>query len=275
MDVSLDVSAGGPTVTGAVLRSNQAYHELLCDKHTLDWGIAFINTRAGDGPMGNHFREVWIQDESQMSDALRAVKDLFDQQDRTCRRWALAESQNIDCVEPVLVANGYKRDDQLAMALASWPSAEANDRVRVLPARPMRAAYETIFHEFWSHQTDAVRDECVTGCLDRLDDHRMDMFVATVDKKPAGVCGLFQVGDIGRIVDLFVCPSFRHQRVATSLMAHVVGLAQRLNLRIVCAQVAAANNTGRQVLAKLGFVEGGRITEFVSPKTTTIDYESW
>lgn len=275
MDISLDVTAGGPTVSGAVLRSNQAYHELLCDKHTLDWGIAFINSRFGDNPLGNQFREVWIENESDAAAAIDAANECFAQADRNCYRWALAEAQNPDVIEPTLLAAGYVREDRLAMALTAYRDIKVNPDVRVLPARPMRTAYRAVFDEAWSIYPNSMRSDCVDACVERLDDHRMDMFVAMIDKQPAGVCGLFQVGDIGRIVDVYTCRSFRRKNVASTLLAEVISMARRLQMRIVCTDVSTANDAGRSLLGQLGFVEGGRLIEYHPPNVATIDYAAW
>jgi len=109
------------------------------------------------------------------------------------------------------LAAGYAREDRLAMALTAYREIQTNPDVRVLPARPMRAAYRAVFDEAWSIYPDSMRSDCVDACVERLDDHRMDMFVALIDKQPAGVCGLFQVGDIGRIVDVYACRAFRRK----------------------------------------------------------------
>ena len=272
MDISLQVSAAGPTVTGAVLRSDQAYHELLCEKTTLDWGIAFVNARFAGIPAGNQFREVWVEDQAEVRAALDAVGAHFRDQQRACTRWVLAEAQNPEAVDGVLTEAGYRRVDRLAMALSAWPTVQASDAVRVLPARPMRGAFAAILEDAVADWPGGLRDDWVQAGLDRLDDHRMDMFVGLIDKKPAGACGLFQVGDIGRVVDPHVCSAFRRRGVATSMMLAAVGLARRLQMRIVCTDVSVDNHAGKALLSHLGFIEGGRIVEYVAPDApATVD----
>jgi ribosomal protein S18 acetylase RimI-like enzyme len=265
VDLSLQVASGGPTAVGAVLRSNQAYHELLSDKHTLQWGIAFSCPRLAPLPAGNEFREVWIDDAGQVGAALAEVDAHFAQRGVHCHRWALAESQDPGIVEAGLAAAGYRREDLQVLALGAWPSSREFDHVRVLPARPMRAAYQTVLEFASAEDAPAAREEFVVAGVDRLDDHRMDMNVAMVEGKPAGACALFQVGDIARIVDLYVAPQFRRRQVATALLDHVIAMARRLMMRIVCIETPESNAAGLELLDRMGFVNAGRTVQFHAP----------
>ena len=70
------------------------------------------------------------------------------------------------------------------------------------------------------------------------------------------------VGDIGRIVDVAVLPEWRGQGVGTSVMRHILALAQRLMPRIVCLDVDAGDEASGALLKRCGFVTDGELVEF-------------
>jgi len=271
MDISLTVSSDGPTVLGSVLRSNQAYLELLSEKYTTDYGIAFCCPRFEQLACGNEFREVWVESADEAGAALASANSVFEDFGVPCHRWTLAEAQNPRVVEPVLLDAGYERHERIALALTAWPAPVDFPHVRVLPARPMRSAYEKIVTNASRLFDKSVREQFVAAAIDRLDGHRMDMFVAMVDGQPAGVAALFQVGDIGRIVDLYVCPEFRRRQVASALLHHIFKLAHRLLVRVVCVESADGDKQMLALLSRHGFIEIDRAVEFLAPSWPRID----
>ena len=98
--------------------------------------------------------------------------------------------------------------------------------------------------------------------LERLNDPQYDAFVALRDDQPVGAVALYQVGEIGRIVDLYVCLGARRAGIASCLLNYVVAASRRWELRPLCTQVAAENVAARALLGKLGFEEGGTIVGF-------------
>ncbi len=275
MDISLNVTQAGPTPAASVLRSNQAYLELLAEKTTLDGGIAFCCTQFPDWPDGSQFREVWVESPTEAEQTYAAAEAHFAECGVTCTRWALAEAQNPALVTPVLDAHGWQRRDMQALALTAWPAPGEFPDVRILPARPMRAVFRTCWQQLAAYLPDDQQTASVEAAEERLDDHRMDAFVAQVNRQPAGVCALFQVGDIARIIDFFVLPAYRRRGVASALLDHVVALARRLTMRLVCVEVDADNAPGLTFFKNAGFADGGRIVEFHRPGAVRPDYASW
>ncbi|RJP35042.1 MAG: hypothetical protein C4547_10015 [Phycisphaerales bacterium] len=94
-------------------------------------------------------------------------------------------------------------------------------------------------------------------------DAHLDMFVATVDGRPAGRGGLYQAGDIGCVKGLHVAPAFAADgRVATALLAQITTLARRLALPNVCTQAPADATEFRAALLAAGFIPAGQIVEY-------------
>ena len=275
MDISLGVTSGGPTVVGSVLRSSQSYLELLSRKQTLECGIAFYCEQFPRLADGNQFREVLVESTEQAAASLSRVLRFFDEHNLVCSSWALAEGQQPESVEPVLTEAGYVREDNVVMALTAWPKGIPASDVRVLPARPMRK----VFHEVCTQAADfhpaEEREVVVEAANERLDDHRIDAQVATVDKQAAGTCTLFHVGDVGRLVDLYVARTYRRCGVATALLHHLIAIARRVTMRVVCIKIPAGNAGAIEMLKTMDFVEAGRTVEFRHRDMPRPDYSNW
>lgn len=275
IDLTLNVVPGGPTPAGSVLRAKQAYLELMGVKVTLDCGIAFRCEEVPGYLEGQQFREVMVESAAELPAAFAQAETHFAEHDARCARWALAEAQDPAIVEPFLADQGFSRADVQALALSAWPEPYAQQSVRVLPARPMRAAYVRCWEKAMAYLPDDARDAAVAAAIERLDDHRMDSAVATVDGKPAGVGALFQVGDIALVADFYVAPELRRRGVGSALLHHAIALARRLTMRLVCAEVPLANAGGLAFLSQHGFIEGGRIVEFHRNDAVQPDYAAW
>lgn len=250
------------TTCGWILRSEQALCLQLSEKETLDYGIAYYSERFRDHPEANQFREMLIEDESRTEEAVEQAEAWFHKRGLTCHRWAPAEIQNTERLAPILSARGYRDYSFIVMALTKWVDWPASPHVRVLPARAMRAVYrETLDrHELISSGVDPTLVRRV--CEERLDDAPYEMMVALVDRTPAGRCGLYQVGDIARVMDLSVLPEFANRGVSEALLANVLALAKRLMMRNVCCAVPSTATETVKLLQMSGFVVDGEIIEF-------------
>lgn len=252
------------STVSAILRSNQAYYAQLSDTMTLQWGIAFTSTRYPAVPSANQFREVVVERAEDFEVAFDAVQDYFSEVGVKCFAWAPAADQPVEPLEAMLPGRGFRRHDLRAMVLRDVKELSVPQGIRVLPARAMRKALHTINVEEF-HSSDAAEQELhAAAAADRLNEAQMDVFVAMLDGMPAGRCALYQVGDIARIVDLFVVESCRHKGVALALMNHVIKMARRLTMRITCAEVAHDNSSALALCERCGMVADGATVEFVS-----------
>jgi N-acetylglutamate synthase-like GNAT family acetyltransferase len=96
---------------------------------------------------------------------------------------------------------------------------------------------------------------------ERLDDPQLDMFVAMIDQQPAGRCGLYQVGDIARVMDLVVRSDYENRGVENALTAHALAYAKRIGMRNICLQIDT-HDAQRTWFEHAGFIENGQLVEF-------------
>lgn len=250
------------STVGSLLRSTQALCSQVCDKQTLEYGIAYYSRRFAALPEANQFREVSSDDPAKWSQAFDEAEQWFGGQDLCCLRWAPAGGQASAELAAVLESRGFQRRTTTAMALAEWIEIQPAGDVRVLHARAMRAALRKTFAETGSSPSLARRELLANACEERLNDPQFDMFVAIVDTVPAGRCALFQVGDVARVMDLSVLEPFGDRGVDRALMAHVLALAKRLTIRNICLQVDHSDLIKRTWFEHVGFVADGAIDEF-------------
>lgn len=243
----------------SLLRANQAFYQLLMEKQTLDWGIAFYNSKWSLLPEAAQFREVLIPQAGQISEAFEAAEAFFHEQGLICRRWSPAVDQPVEALGAFLEARGFVARDSVAMRLGAWPELEGDSQVRVLPARPMRQAFEQTY--LIESQDDTAKTRA-RAALEYLDEASMNLFVAMQGDRPVGRGGLFEVGDLGLVVELYVAPSARRGGIGRTLMTQIVRMAQRSGVRKVVAEVESANVAGLACLESCGFVPDGGIRQF-------------
>jgi ribosomal protein S18 acetylase RimI-like enzyme len=249
----------------SLLRSTQALCMQLCEKETLDYGIAFFSTQFPALPEANQFREVWIEDPIEIPVAFEQAEHWFAHHNLFCHRWAPAQGKASTQLEGFLDARGFSKRVYRGMVLREWVEIEPSPQVRVLPARAMRAAFRETFLRDESVAEGPMRRLLAEANDRRLDDPQFDMFVAMIEGKPAGRAALYQVGDLSRVVDLTVLKGFESQHVEDALLAHLIAMAKRLQFRHVLAQVDHEDKSRYSWLRRAGFVVDGEIAEFERP----------
>lgn len=250
------------TTVGSLLRSTQASCLQLCEKETFDCGIAYYGEAFPTVADVNQFREVVTSDPSRIPEAFEQAERWYRERNLVCHRWAPADGQPTDELAAFLAEQGFTQQTYVVMKLAQWLEPNNVEGIRVLPARAMRAACHASLVA-----PDVTDERCMSSMeaesiAERLNDPPFDLFVALVHKQPAGHAALYQVGDIGRVMHLGVGRDFADAGVERALLAHVLTLAKRLVLRVVCAQVHSADTVREAWFHAAGFERDGSIVEF-------------
>ncbi|MCO6437351.1 MAG: GNAT family N-acetyltransferase [Phycisphaerae bacterium] len=246
------------TTVSSLLRSTQAFAQQICDKETLDHGIAFYSERFAGLPEANQFREVYIDDPSNATKAWEQAESWFARQGLRCQRWSPGEGQAIEPLEALLSGRGFEARRFDAMILTQWAELSPSPpQVRVIHARAVRQAYRETFI-----QSGEGREAVADAYAERLDDPSFDAFVALAEGNPAARATLYQVGDIARVMDVCVLPAYRGLSLEDALLSQALGLARRLAMRTILAQVPVEDEALRTMLGRAGFAEDGSVVEF-------------
>ena len=259
------------TPVDSLLRSTQSLCAQLCDKETLDYGIAYYCEAFPELSEANQFREVVVDDPTNLVQAYEQAESWFRDRELVCHRWAPATGVATAELSEMLIARGFKARTYTAMSLNAWVDVEPVDDVRILPARAMRQAFRATFVDASSPVSKSTREIVADAANQRLNDPQYDMFVAIVSGKPAGRCALYQVGDIARVLGLSVGDDFSGRGVDRVLVSNALRLAKRLGMSNICTQISSDDDVGRALFTSAGFVAGGSITEFERDSTTAVD----
>lgn len=236
------------TAVSAYLRTTQAWCLQLCEKETLDHGIAYVSPRHAILPEACHLREVVIEDETTIAPAIELTEQWFRERKLRCLRWAAVETQPLAPLQSMLEANGFQAKKYSVLALSRWNVPAVSGDIRILPARAMRSAFLSTF---------AVPAEA-NAFTERLDDPHLDMFVAVGPTGSIGRCGLFQVGDIARVIE----PVVSNPAAENALIAAALTLAKRLAYKTVLIQGDSDNHAALSRYAGYGFSPAGEFVEF-------------
>jgi GNAT superfamily N-acetyltransferase len=247
-------------VVSAVRRSDQVYYELVSSRHTIDCAYAYTCGDYPDLAECNFVGEVVLAD---TPDPVALVNAHFAERGLRCHRWEPAAIQSPAPVEALVSPLGFERRETAALGLSREP-APAQCPVRILGGRAMRRAYTAVVGQR-SAAGGRLSDQLARHQLERLNEPQYDAFVALSGDDPVGMVSLLQVGEIGRICDLYVVPDRRGRGVAAALLAHVISTARRWSLRTLCARVALENDAALRVFSRAGLEEHGRIVSFSRP----------
>ena len=250
------------STVGSLLRSTQAYCLQLCEKETLEFGIAYYSKKYPALPEANQYREVIATGSDQLDRAFAESQAWFESQGLSCHRWAPADGSGSSELADFLTDRGFALRRLTAMTLTQWAELDAPDNVKVLPARAMRSVFRQTLDGETNHASPQAKEQAIEAYQERLDDPQLDMFVALVDKKPAGRCAMYQVGDIAQLIELHVSQAYADRGVKEALTAHVLALAKRLAMRNICLQVDSNDTTLQAWFQSAGFVEDGTLVEF-------------
>ncbi|MBI4581806.1 MAG: GNAT family N-acetyltransferase [Planctomycetes bacterium] len=253
--------AGVPDPIAAMHRANQAFHAQALDTAPLTCGLAHFSTQFG--LIGNQVREVTIPAGMTVARAYEEVQAFFRGAGAPCRRWTPALGQPTEELEAFLATRGFVPKRRTVMALRPWPELPPHPRVRIVPGRAVRQALrELLLSDEGLGRTDR-RELVAQMVLSRMDDPGFDMLLALVDGQPAGQGALLQAGPIAAIYDVFVRKEHRRQGVGLAIVADLVTLCRRLELRTVVLDVDEENAAAIGLYERCGFVRAGSSVEFV------------
>lgn len=232
---------------------------MLCEQlatwESLEFGVAFRSPEHPTLAAANQLRDVWLETVSGDT-AYERTEAHFAAHGRICRRWVPSSGQPTEPVASVLKNKGWTRVETLAMGLADWAMASMASpaAIRVLPARAMKKAYRKTF--------DGATPAEMQAGIERLNDPNYEAFVAVMDGEPAGRSAYLEVGDIARLADVFVRPSFRRRDIGRVMVAHFLRIGRRLSPRVVVASCDATDPASRSFLERCGFMASGSLTAF-------------
>lgn len=254
------MNADPAVAVAAVRRTQQAWYEYATSQLNLACGIVFTSDEWPASPVLNQFREVQLTDTS-IEDAWSQAEVAFAERGCTCGRWAPAGDQDAERFVAFLDARGFERFDQTAMLLTHWPERTPRDGVRLVPARSVQAKCRALVAAASAESGDAS-EEAVEVAMVHLDDPQLEWWVAMIGGEAVGMGGLYQVGDLTTVRDLFVLTARRRAGIGATIIARLLAIARRLTPRVIVASAPGSRSDLTAFLTASGYEPAGAITEF-------------
>jgi GNAT superfamily N-acetyltransferase len=215
---------------------------------------------------GNQLREVILPPDGSLDDAWNEAAAAYDARGLPCHRWVPAAGTPVEPLERFLTGRGFTRRRYTTMVWTDPRDLPLRDDTRVLPARAMRQACRQLRLDDTRYDP-ATRELLADSRNERLDDPQYDQLIVMAGATPVATGVLLQVGDIGRIDNIFVAEPFRRQGYGLTLMAHLLALSRRLALRITVLELEEHNEPARALYTRCGFEPAGTRVEFVAPSS--------
>lgn len=245
-------------IVTAARKSEQALCEQLSEWESLPYGVAFWSEAFAWAAEANQLRDVWLADMDGET-AFERSEAYFEQRGLKCGRWTPASGQAVEPVAELLLRHGWQKKTSMVWGLSSWAllEAPADESIRVLPARAMPKALRATFDD---GAPDS--DRRAELAAERLNDSRLDLFVAMLDGKPVGRVGYLQVGDIARLSELFVLSESRRIGVGRAMATRFLQLARRLLPQAIVACSDIDDAPSAAFLGAMGFTPAGELEHF-------------
>ncbi|MCC6360256.1 MAG: GNAT family N-acetyltransferase [Phycisphaerales bacterium] len=259
-----------PLAVASVRRANRTFFDLTTQREPMSIGEARFPSGVATSAAAAFMTDVLLDvsgDATSGAADLAAVDAFFTARGVRCSRWIPAVEQSIDGLAAVLRGAGFERDDWTTAVLPTEAPLPDQPALRVLSGRAMPRAYREVLAE--RHGEGVAGESAIAAELEKLDSAQYEPFVAMIDERPAGVMGLYQTGEVGRLSDLFVSEAMRRRGVAAGLTATAIRTARRWGLRYICAQFSRNSASGPQIeglLKRAGFCVGGTIPTLRLPE---------
>lgn len=234
----------GEEIVAAVRRSEVSLAEQVSQWESLPYGVAYWSGAFPVSSEANQLRDVWLADVDGAA-AYERAEAWFSERGVVCGRWTAASGQPEEPVARLLADRGWRRVEMAAWSLERWDWAQdaAQADIRVLPARAMPKAFRGTFESGGAELA-----------AERLNDSRIDVFVALRGGEPAGRIGYLQVGDVARLTEVFVLPRSRGAGVGRAMAGHVLQLARRLLPKALVASAPSDDAEAAAFLGRCGFM---------------------
>ena len=244
------------------------WSEHLAEEQLLDVGRAFANPALAEVWDANHVRDAALPDGISAAEAAESVEAHFAALGTRCAYWAMNPAAPPQRTAPLvehLLARGYtvRRNDLMRLEAAVAPRVREIAGVKVIPARASFRHTRALFEEAVA-ETNYSR-QVVEADMAHLDDPHWDSLVALQDGAAVAHAGVFAVGELGVIENVYVSRDHRRRGLGTMMMGRALEICARSLFRHVLLAVEPRNEPAKALYAALGFRKVGEAVDYVRP----------
>lgn len=249
------------TLVRAVRRSEIVLARVCAEETILDGVTAYTHSDRVGVRCANFAAELQQVGDLDPVDVLNALFDHFAAQGTTCLTLAAADAKWPDGFAAPIEERGFKPRTRHVYRMGSYqPPKRINETLQIVPARSLYGELKPFYESMARREhgaDDALAKAYAATMIDRLDEPRLELFIARLEGKPVAVAGTCSLGDTGVIVPAWSDPDHRGQGIAGTLMAHVLDLCKRAQFEQViidrsegCTSVGFYQSLGFAVIAQ-------------------------
>jgi GNAT superfamily N-acetyltransferase len=206
----------------AIGRAAVVLGRTVAEETVLAIGTCLSNPDRPGVRSANFAADLSLPDDADPDEALDQIADHFRRNGAPCHTLRYADTHWPPPLADALSRRGYTpRTRVVLLHRGSTPAPQTRAAVQVIPAR---AAYGELrgFYDRTARQAfgadDWLAGDLVDTFIDRLDEPRLDLFMARLDGQPAAVAGVLSLGQIGVIDPAYCDTQFRGRGIAAFLM---------------------------------------------------------
>lgn len=219
------------TLVRAVRRSENILARAVATQTVLDAVTAYTNADLPGVRIANYAAEIQQVGDLDPEDVLIALFDHFKDQGATCMTLAAADAAWPDGFADAIAQRGYEARTRHVLRLDNYtPPKRINEDLQIVPARSVYGELRGFYRNMAKRDhgcDDTCADNVATAMIDRLDEPRLELFIARLEGQPVAAAGVVSLGDIGVISPAYTDPDHRGKGIAGTLMADVLGLCTR------------------------------------------------
>ncbi|HEV8604024.1 MAG TPA: GNAT family N-acetyltransferase [Tepidisphaeraceae bacterium] len=248
-------------------KTENLWAEHIATAEALDVGTAYTNAEFADVFDANNIRDVALPDDLSAEDALNQVEAHYASKKTKCAYWTFNPSAPPPRTQPLLdllLSRGHRAYTNDIMVLQQARPQPLPD-IPGLKIIPARASFRHARQLFEESATRWKTPQLADAKMLHLDDPHWDALLALKDGQPVAHIGVFAVGEIGRIDDVYVAKSHRRQGIGSLMLSRVLEISARSLFKHVLLSVLPSNTAAIDLYQKFGFQKIGQITSNFRP----------
>lgn len=225
------------------------------DPVALTGATAYLNPALPGIDDANLVYDLFLPADASASEIISEIEEHFAQHQLQCHRWVPAASTLEPELAEALSTRGINATPTLALTLTdSRRPPRLRQDLQIIPARALQQEYYLLQHD--AHQHDWSNDSAENMASFKqmaLDDPRLDLFLARVNKKVVAAAGIYALGEIGVLHEIVTHPEFRRQGVMQALLNYVLLHGARSQFKTMALETNPDNIPAIKLYQSFGF----------------------
>ena len=237
----------------------------IAHEHPLDVGTAYNNPKLDRVYDANNIRDVALPEGLTPAQAFELVNEHYAARGTQCTYWVMNPAVDASLTQPMadyLAGQGYQRRTADILLLRRPAVMVETPGLTIIPARASFRHAQELAEEAAARWNEP---QLADASMLHLDDPHWDMLLALKDGKAVAEAGVLAVGEVGRIDDVFVSPGHRRQGIGRTMLARVLEICARAQLRHVMLSVLSDNEPAQRLYRSAGFEKIGEVAGHFAP----------